>query len=108
MSITEHLKGYDVILIQEGTNEKDIKSRQKELPTDLHLVDYEVNGTLKCDAVRAHKKVDVFDAYHDYEGSTVKDIRTGYGTLRPNMYGVTQKKTDSSSSKDNNSSGQGV
>lgn len=107
MSITEHLRNYDVILVQEDANEKDIRARQKELPTDLHLVDYEVNGTLRCDAVRAHKKVDVFDAYHDYTGSTVKDIRTGYGTLRPNMYGVTQKKSESSSNKDNQS-GQGV
>ncbi len=107
MSITEHLKKYDVILVQENTNEKDIKSRQRELPTDLHLVMYDVNGTERCDAVRAHKKVDVFDAYHDYEGSTVKDIRTGYGTLRPNMYGVTQKNSES---KPNNNpqQGQGV
>jgi len=108
MSITEHLRNYDVILIQEGANESDIRARQRELPTDLHLVDYEVNGTLMCDAVRAPKKADVFDAYHDYEGSTVKDIRTGYGTLRPNMYGVTQKKSSSSSKKDNNSAGEGV
>ena len=62
----------------------------KDLPSDTHIVKYELdNGTI-YDAVRAYTKVDIFDTYHDklkpLKGK-VLDIRSGYGNVRPNMYG---------------------
>jgi hypothetical protein len=62
----------------------------KGLPSDTHIVKYELeNGTI-YDAVRAYTKVDIFDTYHDklkpLKGK-VLDIRSGYGNVRPNMYG---------------------
>lgn len=62
----------------------------KGLPTDIHLVMYVVGGKTLYDAVRGYTKVDIFDAYHDklklLKGS-VLDIRSGYGNVRPNLYG---------------------
>ena len=62
----------------------------KGLPTDIHVVMYVVGGKTLYDAVRGYTKVDIFDAYHDklklLKGS-VLDIRSGYGNVRPNLYG---------------------
>ena len=60
------------------------------LPTDTHVVMYVLEGKTLYDAVRAYTKVDIFDAYHDklkpLKGS-VLGIRSGYGNIRPNLYG---------------------
>jgi len=62
----------------------------KGLPSDTHIVMYVTDGKTLYDAVRAYTKVDIFDTYHDkvkpLKGS-VLDIRSGYGNVRPNMYG---------------------
>ena len=62
----------------------------KGLPTDTHVVMYVLESRTLYDAVRAYTKVDIFDAYHDklkpLNGS-VLDIRSGYGNIRPNLYG---------------------
>ena len=62
----------------------------KDLPSDTHVVMYAVNGKTLYDAVRAYTKVDIFDCYYDkvktVKGSVI-DIRSGYGNIRPNMYG---------------------
>ena len=62
----------------------------KGLPSDTHVVMYVVEGKTLYDAVRAYTKVDIFDTYHDkvkpLKGSVI-DIRSGYGNVRPNMYG---------------------
>ena len=62
----------------------------KGLPSDTHVVMYVVGGKTLYDAVRAYTKVDIFDAYHDkvktHKGSVIA-IRSGYGNVRPNMYG---------------------
>ena len=64
-----------------------------QLPTDVHIVTYTKDGEKQFDAVRAYTKVDIFDCYHDklktVKGS-VLDIRSGYGNIRPNMYGKIQ------------------
>ena len=65
----------------------------KGLPSDTHIVMYVVEGKTLYDAVRAYTKVDIFDTYHDkvktVKGSVI-DIRSGYGNIRPNMYGKIQ------------------
>jgi len=62
----------------------------KGLPSDTHVVMYVVEGKTLYDAVRAYTKVDIFDAYHDkvksHNGSVLA-INSGYGNVRPNMYG---------------------
>ena len=66
------------------------KFDDKGLPTDIHVVMYVLEGKTLYDAVRAYTKVDIFDTYHD-KLKTLKgkvlDIRSGYGSVRPNLYG---------------------
>jgi hypothetical protein len=60
-----------------------------ELPTDLHLVEYEVDGKLYVDSVRAHKLVDIFDPYYDklqLVNGTLISITSGYGKIKPILY----------------------
>ena len=66
----------------------------KQLPTDVHIVVYSVGGETYYDATRAYTKVDIFDAYYDkLKGiGTLLDIKSGYGHVRPNLYG--KIKTD--------------
>lgn len=62
----------------------------KGLPTDIHVVKYEVDSGIMYDAVRSYTKTDIFDAYHDKLktlNGKVLDIRSGYGNVRPNLYG---------------------
>ena len=62
----------------------------KGLPSDTHIVEYLVDGKTLHDAVRGYTKVDIFDCYYDklktVKGSLI-DIKSGYGNVRPNMYG---------------------
>jgi hypothetical protein len=62
----------------------------KSLPSDTHVVMYVIGGKTLYDAVRAYTKVDIFDSYYDkvkpLDGS-ILDIRSGYGSIRPNLYG---------------------
>ena len=65
------------------------KFDDKGLPTDIHIVTYTFDGETKHDAVRGYTMVDIFDAYHDKvrkHGAVVK-IASGYGNVRPNLYG---------------------
>lgn len=59
------------------------------LPSDCHIVTYIVDGTTAYDVVRAYTMVDIFDAYYDkLKGSgEVISIKSGYGRIRPNLYG---------------------
>ena len=62
----------------------------KGLPSDIHVVMYVVEGKTLYDAVRSYTKVDIFDTYHDKlkpQNGSVLDIRSGYGNIRPNLYG---------------------
>ena len=65
----------------------------KNLPSDIHLVSYMLDGNLHVDAVRACTMVDIVDAYYDKlkgKGEVVK-IESGYGRIRPNLYGKIYK-----------------
>ena len=60
-----------------------------KLPTDIHIVTYTLAGETKYDVVRAYTMVDIFDAYYDKlkgQGELL-DIKSGYGKIRPNLYG---------------------
>jgi len=74
-------------IFQQGVKAGELND--SELPTDIHLVEYEVDGTLYCDAVRAYKLVDIFDGYYDKLnsiGGTLKAITNGYGKIKPKLY----------------------
>ena len=62
----------------------------KGLPTDIQVVMYVLEGKTLYDAVRSYTKVDIFDTYYDkikpLKGSVLA-IRSGYGNVRPNLYG---------------------
>ena len=65
-----------------------------ELPTDIHIVEYTIDGKTCYDAVRAHKAVDIFDIYYDKTkalGGTVVAIRNGYGKIKPKLYNPVKK-----------------
>ena len=60
-----------------------------ELPQDLVLVEYEIDGTLYFDSVRAYKTVDIFDFYYDRvsaQGGKVISITNGFGRIKPKLY----------------------
>ena len=87
----ECLPEYGVILMMQETSQQELVDLASELPTDTHLVHYRcISGTESFDAVRAYKKSDVFDAYHDM-GYTVVAITNGFGNIKPKLF-VNSKK----------------
>jgi hypothetical protein len=82
--------GKETKSIQIVAQELDIdKFDHKNLPSDVHVVTYNIGDTTYYDAVRAYTMVDIFDAYYDKlkDTGTVSKIKSGYGTIRPNLYG---------------------
>ena len=74
-------------LYDQNVNVQDMN--HSELPTDIHLVEYEVGETLYVDMVRAYKMVDIFDPYYDKLsaiGGTLISITNGYGKIKPKLY----------------------
>ena len=60
------------------------------MPSDIHMVQYKVNGNTYTDVVRAYTKVDIFDQYYQKVkniGGEILSIENGYGKIRPNLYG---------------------
>jgi len=82
--------GKDTSKIQIVAQELDIdKFDHKQLPSDTHVVTYEIGDTTYYDAVRGYTMVDIFDTYYDkLKGTgTISKIKSGYGNIRPNLYG---------------------
>ena len=76
-----------VIHFENTTKEKVIKLN-KELPSDIHLVRYKKptwKKKEKVSAIRAYRKVDIFDTLHD-QGYQVLEIESGFGCIRPNVF----------------------
>ena len=83
----------DVIVMMEQTSEAEIRDLDKQLPTDLHLVEYTLDGEFRADGVRAHTMVDIFDFYHDL-GAQVSRISSGFGTIKPKLFKNQEKDHD--------------
>ena len=92
MTKTAELRKHDVTLLLDSTTVKDIEADSKNLPSDVHVVTYVEEGIEKVDAVRAYRKVDIFDAYYDFGIRTILAIESGFGSIRPNLYQT--KKAD--------------
>ena len=66
----------------------------KQMPSDLHIITFTKDGKRQFDAVRAYTKADIFDEYYDKLGKTnpIHSIISGYGNIRPNLYGKIKDK----------------
>ena len=66
----------------------------KQMPSDLHIITFTKDGMRQFDAVRAYTKADIFDEYYDKLGKTnpIHSIISGYGNIRPNLYGKIKDK----------------
>ena len=84
----------EVIIHQQNITEPDLD--QKNLPTDIHLVEYRQNNNIYSDAVRASKMSEIFDAYYDRlkesGGGEILSIRSGFGTIKPKLYNYSSEK----------------
>ena len=86
----------DVIVLFENTTRMEISELDSDLPTDVHVVEYVKNQELFLDAVRAYRKVDIFDQYHDKLSAEAESgqitnfeilsITSGYGKIKPKLY----------------------
>lgn len=86
----------DVIVLFENTTREDILELDADLPTDVHLVEYVRNQELFLDAVRAYRKADIFDQYHDKLSAEAESgqitnfeilsITSGFGKVKPKLY----------------------
>lgn len=83
LDLTSHA---DVHVLFPSTSHDDLRAQDKTLPSDTHLVRYVREGAETIAALRAYKMSDIFDALHD-NGATVLEIRQGYGTIKPKLYG---------------------
>ena len=88
------LRRREVIVHEQNVTEPDLD--QKNLPTDIHLVEYSQNGVVYSDAVRAAKMSEIFDAYYDKlkeeGGGQVVSIRSGFGCIKPKLYNYSSDK----------------
>ena len=92
-NFTQAMDKYGVILMMQQTSENELNDLSSDLPTDTHLVRYiNPEGDLLGDAVRAYKKSDIFDCYHD-SGLRVLDIQSGFGSIKPKLFNDSKKKS---------------
>tara|TARA_R100000315_G_C5192486_1_gene112374 strand:+ start:374 stop:634 length:261 start_codon:yes stop_codon:yes gene_type:complete len=81
-------------LVEENVDPNNFED--KNLPTDVHLVTFTVDGNTQVDAVRAYAMVDVFDDYYDRisdKGKVLK-IESGFGKIKPRLYGKIKTEED--------------
>ncbi len=86
----------EVIVLFERTTSEEVRALDKELPSDTHLVFYQEDNTLYCDAVRCYTMVDIFDAFWDRLSAKAEDgeihsfsidsIVNGIGQIKPKLF----------------------
>jgi len=83
-----------VQLVEENVDPNNFED--KNLPTDVHLVTFTLDGNTQVDAVRAYAMVDVFDDYYDRinDKGTVLKIESGFGKIKPRLYGKIKTEED--------------
>ena len=89
----DRLKRREVIIHQQNVLEVDLD--QKNLPSDIHMVEYEQEGETYSDAVRAGKMSEIFDAYYDKlkeVGGALVSIRSGFGSIKPKLWNPNPEK----------------
>ena len=83
-----------VQLVEENVDPNNFED--KNLPTDVHLITFTLDGNTQVDAVRAYAMVDIFDDYYDkIKGKgEVQKIQSGFGKIRPKLYGKIKTEED--------------
>lgn len=86
----------DVIVFMEKVTREEIADMRSEIPSDVHLVEYVKGNDLFIDAIRAYKKVDIFDYYYDSLNEAaeagaitnfeIRSITSGHGSIKPKLY----------------------
>jgi len=86
----------DVITLMEGVTKEEIQELNSELPTDVHLIEFVRGQELYVDAVRAYKKVDIFNVYYDklnaearqglISNFEIRSITSGVGSIKPKLF----------------------
>ena len=77
---------YGCEVLQERTTH-DV-ANDKTLPNDAYLITYIVHDKECMDLTRCKSQVSLFDMYYDFYGpKAVKDIKYGYGTVNPKLWG---------------------
>lgn len=86
----------DVITYMENVTREEIQELSSELPTDIHLIEFTRGQELFVDAVRAYKKVDIFDTYYDklnaearqgmISNFEIHSITSGHGSIKPKLW----------------------
>ena len=68
-----------------------------QLPSDVHIIRYTLDGKECFDAVRAYSMSDIFDSYYDKLGkdNPIHSIRSGYGRIKPKLFGKIQTDEES-------------
>ena len=87
-----YLKDYDCHLMAEETSHDELVALDADLPSDTHLVRYELGGQEYVAAIRCFKKADIFDALFDH-GAKVLEITSGYGRIKPKLFGYQAKES---------------
>ena len=67
----------------------------RELPTDVHIVEFRIDNKIVHDAVRANSKSEIFDEYYfkvKELGGVITAIKHGYGRIKPRLYGKIGKE----------------
>ena len=79
----------DPVIVHIASTSRDkLRKLDRELPSDIHLVRYKKptwKKKEKVSAIRAYKKVDIFDSLHD-QGYQVLEIESGYGFIKPKLF----------------------
>ena len=82
-----------VLIHIESTTEAELRAMDAELPSDIHFVRYKKPSWKKKEkisAIRAYCQTDIFDHLHD-GGYAVLEIKSGYGRIKPKLFGYTAK-----------------
>jgi hypothetical protein len=85
----EDLKKYSIKILHENCDRS--MANSKNLPSNSHLIQYKLNGTIFLDIVQSYTMSKVFDAYYDKFGrDVVQSITYTQGRINPKLYGATK------------------
>jgi|TARA_B100000035_G_scaffold309668_1_gene316211 hypothetical protein len=88
-TLQERLIKNECQLLLDATSHEELKELESELPSDVHLVEYHLDGDLMVSGIRGYRMVDIFDALFDH-GAEVVSIIQGYGRIKPKLFGIQQ------------------
>ncbi len=88
-TLQERLIANECELLLDVTSHEELRELNRDLPSDVHLVEYRFAGEYLASGIRGYRMVDIFDALHDH-GAEVISIVQGYGSIKPKLWGTQQ------------------